>query len=263
VAGKGYFAILCESGYNSLKRARLTSLQVPPKNQREMVPLGSSSESMYPGYSPAHIEYGKAAGEFGQAVGEMKARGEKWEPANGTEYQIGQAHGAKRKMFFQKDRTESTGSEGAAKGASAQLDKEEEPKEEETLGFVIDIEPTPVKLAGRSAKRPLEDESDGGEKKKDKKKKKMKEDKGRERVVETEDISAEVEARLRLKEEKKKSKEGKKRQRESTGDDEEKVVKKPKKDKPKKREAEEGEEGEEGSGNREGKKKRKKNKDVE
>jgi hypothetical protein len=227
-----------------------------------MVPLGSSSESMYPGYSPAHIEYGKAAGEFGQAIGDMKARGEKWEPANGAEYQIGQAHGAKRKMFFQKDRTVSTGSEGAAaKVASTKPTKEDEPKEKETLGFVIDTNPTPVKLPGRSTKRPLQDESEGAEKK-DKKKKRLKEDKGeKEPVTETEDISAEVDARLKAKEEKKKSKEEKKRRRESAGEDEEKVVKKPKKDKSKKRGAEDGEEC---SGDGEGKKKkRKKSKDAE
>jgi hypothetical protein len=226
-----------------------------------MVPLGSSSESMYPGYSPAHIEYGQAAGEFGRAVGEMKARGEKWEPGNGTEYQIGQAHGAKRKMFFRKDRTESPGSEGAAKVASAEPAKEDEPKEEETLGFVIDTKPTPVKLPGGSTKRPLEDEGEGVEKKKDKKRKKAKEDKGeKERVIETEDISAEVNARLEAKE-KKKSKEEKKRRRESAGEEEEKVLKKSKKHNSKKREAEDGEEG---SGDREGKKKkRKKNKDAE
>jgi hypothetical protein len=234
-----------------------SSLKVPPKNQREMVPLGSSSASMYPGYSPAHIEYGKAAGEFGQAVGEIKARGEKWEPANGTEYQIGQSHGAKRKMYFQKDRIESTGSEGAPKAASDQPVKEGKPKEEEILGFVIDIEPTPVKLPGGSSKRPLEDESEGAEKKKNRTKKKLREDKEKECVVETEDISAEVNARLKAKEEKKKLKEEKKRRRESSGDDGEKVIKKPKTDKSKKREAEDGEGGSDGI---EGKnKKRKKN----
>jgi len=226
-----------------------------------MVPLGSSSESMYPGYSPAHIEYGQAAGEFGRVVGEMKARGEKWEPANGTEYQIGQAHGAKRKMFFQKDGTQSTGSEGAAKVASDEPANKDEPKEEETLGFVVDINPTPVKLPGRSTKRPLEDESEGAEKKKDKKKRLREDKEEQEPVIETEDISAEVDARLKAKEEKKKSKEEKKRRRESAGEDEEKIVKKSKKDKSKKRGAEDGEEG---SGDGEGKKKkRKRNKDAE
>jgi hypothetical protein len=232
-----------------------SSLKVQPQKQREMVPLGSSSASMYPGYSPAHIKYGKAAGEFGQAIGEMKARGENWEPANGTEYEIGQSHGAKRKMYFQKDRMESTGSEGAPKTASAQSVKEGEPKEEEILGFVIDIEPTHVKLPGGLSKRPLEDESEGAEKKKDRTKKKLKEDKEKECVIKTEDISAEVNARLKAKEEKKKLKEEKKRRRESSGD-EEKVIKKPKTDKLKKREAEDGEGG---SGGMEGKKKKRKN----
>jgi hypothetical protein len=231
-----------------------------------MVPLGSSSETMYPGYSPAHIEYGKAAGEFGQAIGDLKAQGVKWEtPANGPEYEIGQAHGAKRKLLFKKDRTESTGSEEAPKPAPAQSASGDEAKEVEaveTLGFVIDTNPTPVALPGSLNKRPLENENDGKEKKKDKKKKRSKEDKGeKEPVIETEDISAEVDARLKAKEEKAKAKEEKKRRRESAGEDEEKVVKKAKKDKSKKRDADDGQEG---SGDGEGnKKKRKKNKDAE
>jgi hypothetical protein len=237
-----------------------SSLKVPSQKQREMIPLGSSSASMYPGYSPAHIKYGKAAGEFGQAISEMKAKGEKWEPANGTEYQIGQSHGAKRKMYFQKDRIESSGSEEAPKTVSAQSMKEGEPKEEEILGFVIDTEPTLVKLPGGLSKRPLEDEGEGAEKKKDKTKRKVKEDKEKECVIETEDISAEVNARLKAKEEKKKLKAEKKRRRESSGD-EEKVIKKPKTDKLKKRDAEDGEGG---NGGMEGKnKKRKKNNDPE
>ncbi len=208
-----------------------------------MVPLGSSSESMYPGYSPAHIEYGKAAGEFGQAVGEMKARGEKWVPANGAEYRIGQAHGAKRNMLFQKNRTESTGNEGAAKPEFAGAVNGGAPKEEETLGFVIDTNPMPVTIPGSSTKRPFNGEIEGSEKKKGKKKKNSKEDKEqKDPVIETEDISAEVDARLKAKEEKKRLKEEKKRRRESAGGDEEKVVKKLKKDKSKKREAEDGEE---------------------
>jgi hypothetical protein len=200
---------------------------------------------MYPGYSPAHIEYGKAASEFGQAVGQMKIRGETWEPANGTEYQIGQAHGAKRKMLFQKDKTDSVEIEGAAKAPSSENGNGEEAKEEEILGFVIDINPTPVKLPGSSTKRPLEDESEAAEKKKHKKSKKSN---AGEAVIETEDISAEVEARLKIKEEKKKLKEEKKRRRESSSE-EEKVIKKSKKDKSNKREAEDGkEDGDDGEG---------------
>lgn len=217
---------------------------------------------MYPGYSPAHIEYGKAAGEFGQAIGQMKAQGIKWEnPTNGPEYEIGQAHGAKRKLLFKKDRTESTGSEGASNPTTVEPVKEDEAKGEEageTLGFVIDTNPTPVALPGISNKRPLGDESDSKEKKKDRKKKKSEDDRReKEPVIETEDISAEVDARLRAKEEKaktKKEKKEKKRRRESDGDDE-KVVKKSKKDRSKKREAEDREDG---SADGEGEKKRRK-----
>jgi hypothetical protein len=241
-----------------------TSIQVPPANQREMVPLGSSSASMYPGYSPADIEYGKAAGEVGRAIGEMKARGEKWElPANGPEYQIGQAHGAKRKLLFKKDRTESTGAEEATKTTLAESAPVAEATEEEggeSQYFVIDTNPTPVTIPGSAKKRALEEgSSDEKKEKKEKKKKKSKQEK--EPVIETEDISAEVDARLKAKGEKAKAKEEKKRRRESAGDEEEKTAKKSKKDKSKKREVEEGEEG---SGDGDGKKKkRKKNKDAE
>jgi hypothetical protein len=179
---------------------------------------------MYPGYSPADIEYGKAAGEFGQALGELKAKGVDVEmPANGPEYKIGQAHGAKRKLLFKK----SAGSEGVTKQASAEPGPENDGGDGENPYFIIDTNPTPVVVPGDSKKRPLENGSETEKaEKKDKKKKKSKEEK--EPIIETEDISAEVEARLKAKEEKKK-----KRKRESTGD-EEKELKKSKKDKSKK-----------------------------
>lgn len=197
-----------------------------------MVPLGSSSESMYPGYSPADIEYGKAAGEFGQALGELKAQGVHVEmPANGPEYKIGQAHGAKRK-HLSKERTQSTGSEGVTKQSPAEPEHANDGENGENPYFVIDTNPTPVVVLGDSKKRRLENgsESEMAEKKDKKKKKSKKEDQP---VIETEDISAEVDARLKAKEEKKK------RKRESTGDGE-KEVKKSKKEKSKKHAAEEG-----------------------
>lgn len=214
----------------------LTPVQVPPTSQREQVPLGSSSYSMYPGYSPEDVEYGKAAGEVGQALGELKKQGIKWDgPANGAEYQVGQAHGAKRKMLFMKDRTESTGSENSAQPSGSAEPKPEEASEGNPY-FVIDTEPTPVSLPTMepksSKKRSLEDGTEASGKKKSKKPKEEKEI-----VVETEDISAEVEASLRAKEEKAKAKEEKKRRRSSGGDDSEKVSKKAKKEKIKKRDA--------------------------
>lgn len=51
---------------------------------------------MYPGYSPADHEYGKAAEEFGHSAGKMKAQG--LEPEYGDlDYKIGQAKGALKK----------------------------------------------------------------------------------------------------------------------------------------------------------------------
>lgn len=203
---------------------------------------------MYPGYSPADIEYGKAAGEFGQTVGELKAKGVDVEmPADGPEYKIGQAHGAKRKLLFKKERTESTGSEGVTKQASAEQEPANDEEDSANPYFVIDTKPTPVTVPGDSKKRPLENGSETEKaEKKDKKKKKSKDD--GQPVIETEDISAEVEARLKAKEEKKK------RKRESNGDGD-KEVKKAKTDKSRKH-AVEDDEG--GSENAEGKKKKRK-----
>jgi hypothetical protein len=48
-------------------------------------------------------------------MGEMKKKGvDPVLPANGPEYQTGQAHGAKRKMLFANGRRESTAGDGAS-----------------------------------------------------------------------------------------------------------------------------------------------------
>lgn len=202
---------------------------------------------MYPGYSPADIEYGEASAAMGHSVGKMQAEGQKWElPADGPEYKIGQARGAKRTLVFRKDSGASVENGEPEKAADS---TNEDPAADggENPYFVIDTNPTPIKLG---KKRSAEDESEP-------KKKKTKT--GEEASIETEDISAEVEARLKAKEEKRRAKEEKKRRRSST-DDEEKVSKKPKKEKSKKREADEETEV---SIDGEKRKKRKKNKDSE
>ena len=53
---------------------------------------------MYPGYSPADHEYGKAAEEYGKAAAEARARGIELKHPE-AEYEIGQAKGVKRKTL--------------------------------------------------------------------------------------------------------------------------------------------------------------------
>ena len=62
---------------------------MPPPELVEQVPIGSSSASMYPGYSPADHIYGEAASTFGKVI--SKTRPEGWKPRpDGPEYEIGQ-----------------------------------------------------------------------------------------------------------------------------------------------------------------------------
>ncbi|KAL8761693.1 MAG: hypothetical protein Q9203_007648, partial [Teloschistes exilis] len=53
----------------------IDSDQVPAADQLDKVPLGSSSDSMYPGYSPGDIEYGKASEEYGKYAVDAKMTG--------------------------------------------------------------------------------------------------------------------------------------------------------------------------------------------
>ncbi|KAI9695734.1 MAG: hypothetical protein M1836_006100 [Candelina mexicana] len=192
----------------------------PPTGQREKVPLGSSSVSMYPGYSPADIEYGKAAQEAGQVIAQVKASGGQWQPApDGPQYSVGKMHG-KRKAMFQKPKDEEkqdgdishqmgTNDKAAANG-------EDKGGEGETLSFVVDTNPPPVNIpdVGKKSNKRSSANSFPPEPiaKKSKKAKTKDEPK-----VDTEDISAEVDARMKdkdaKKEEKNKKREEKKRKR--------------------------------------------------
>ena len=216
--------------------------QVEPKQQREQVPLGSSSDSMYPGYSPADHEYGKAAEEYGKAAAEAMAKGIDVKHPD-IEYQIGQAKGSKKRTLAAMQAARDSGSGSGTGSGSDVLGSASKKNEAATNGdttgakagkaspetgnpyFVIDTKPTPVELPDpaiqskeRSASPPPEP-VDGKEHKRLKKRHdgdlpKTEPTDG----VRFEDISEEVDARMKEKEEKRKRKEEKKRKRESGGE---------------------------------------------
>ena len=202
---------------------------------------------MYPGYSPADHEYGKAAEEYGLAVAAARKQGIDFNPTeNGPEYKTAQARGLKRTTLAgmraakaaaeggngsgpgsgsdtQFVRGTSTGS--AVNGQAAEVKSEDETGDGENTYFVIDTSPTPVNLPGIShkpTKRATEDPSppEPVEPKKSKKVK-TKHDGELPGVASSnlafEDISEEVDARLKEKEERRRRKEEKKRKRLSEG----------------------------------------------
>ena len=203
---------------------------------------------MYPGYSPADHEYGKAAEEYGKAAAEARAKGIELKHPE-AEYQVGQAKGAKRKTLAEiqeaqaaKDRTSGSGtgsgtgsgSEGPLKQKSkgdattngqASTEKVQEPSlEGDNPYFIVDTKPTPVNIPGMSSQSLKRSASpqEAVEVKKHKKAKKRHDGempKGEDpQEVQTEDISEQVDARMKEKEQRRKMKEEKKRKRASEGE---------------------------------------------
>ena len=203
---------------------------------------------MYPGYSPADHEYGKAAEEYGRAAAEARAKGIEIKHPE-AEYEVGQAKGGKRKTLGEirgvqaaKGRSSGSGS-GSGTGSESeglipQTTREpattngkastEENPEAGLVGdnpyFIIDTKPTPVNVPEMSSQTLKRSASppEAVEAKKHKKAKKRHDGemlKGEEsQEVKTEDISEQVDARMKEKEEKRKKKEEKKRKRESEGE---------------------------------------------
>ena len=201
---------------------------------------------MYPGYSPADHIYGEASQEFGSQVAEMRKKGVDWTPeGNGPEYVVGQSKLSERqqKEQYQKQRSMSAQSETKPNVDAAQ--EAEAEKSEETPLWFVDPNPTPVNLSDKALKKEKrrvsfrDDETNVAEETHRKKKAKFPdlESKAPE-PVEQDDISGEVESRLKKNEEKRKKKEDKKRKREE-GDSsllaEETAVEPVKTDKPKKK----------------------------
>lgn len=217
--------------------------QVPPVNHLDQVPLGSSSVSMYPGYSPADHDYGKAAEEYGAFAAAARAQGVDVKHPD-LDYEIGQGRGTKRKTLegirqATKVKHGGPGSRGAGEAPGGPKPKPTTPyalhlknqangknTAEETVAngdnpfFVIDVDPTPVNLTEPTIKSPKRSASLADNVEQEKPKKLKKKHKGNlpqaadSQGVEFEDISQEVDARLKEKEAKRKRKEEKKRKRE-------------------------------------------------
>lgn len=208
-------------------------------NTRDQVPLGSSSASMYPGYSPADHVYGQAAMQYGSAAAKAKAEGIELRPHADLEYEICQGKGHKRKklaeMQLPKGSQDMNGSaSGSGADAPSALTNGKKPESEnaeakdEEMGdaaqpsFYIDTNPTPVNLPF-SEKNSSERPTSVSERLKESKSKKSKKAHDGELPaapaqgkIETEDISAEVDARMKEKEEKRLRKEEKKRKKEAS-----------------------------------------------
>ena len=210
-------------------------------NTRDKVPIGSSSASMYPGYSPADHVYGQAAMQYGSAVTKAKTEGIELKPPADLEYELGQGKGIKRKTLatltdlpttkgLQDNSSGSTSGSGADAPSATNVKKlgsEKPDAKDEEMGdaaqpsFYIDTNPTPVNLpfSGKNDSKRATSVSESVEENQSKKSKRAHDGelpaappRGK---IETEDISAEVDARMKEKEEKRLRKEEKKRKKEA------------------------------------------------
>ena len=201
---------------------------------------------MYRGYSPADHEYGRAAEDYGNGAAEARAKDIEIKHLD-AEYDIGRAEGVKRRRTLAEiggvDGVHAIGNSGGSSTSSgsggpvgqdsrepaktngqASTEKVQEATPEgDNPFFVIDTNPTPVKMPETSFE-PLKRSASFSEAVAAKKHKKAKHKhngemlKGEDtREVKTEDISREVDARMKEKEERLKRKEQKKRKRESEG----------------------------------------------
>ena len=112
--------------------------QVPPADNIDRVPLGASSASMYPGYSPADHIYGEASQEYGQRYSEMKKQGTEFKQGpDGIEYVVGQSSKDGKEQLAELRRNREQESQPTVSDA---VDGDEDPS---TL-FTFDSNPTPV-----------------------------------------------------------------------------------------------------------------------
>lgn len=193
---------------------------------------------MYPGYSPADHEYGQASQEFGEQWSAAKAQGAEFKPSpNGPQYEFNQPRQAKRKASRNaqadasaqnsstepKPTSQPADSEPAVSDGVKYHKRQKRAHIKDTMAtaaehgdtiildnqyFRIDKKPTPVSVRTISPS-PLGHKYP--------KKAKIKHDGTvlgvQEKRVEFEDITDEVDARLKVKDEKRKRKEEKKRKR--------------------------------------------------
>jgi hypothetical protein len=216
-------------------------LQVPPRDNIDRVPLGASSASMYPGYSPADHIYGEAASEFGKQMAELKKQGiDLPKDPNGPEYDLAADKKLTQTQIEEIKKQREQEKKGAESGSLVDsADDKADPMEgvEETdvsQLFVIDSNPTPVppfqanvttsltkskNKANDKAKRRNSNDGDmTGEpavEKTHKKKVKVSADSTEPIEPVSDDFEKEAEAKHKEREEKRNAKKNKKRKRDS------------------------------------------------
>ncbi|KAL8684778.1 MAG: hypothetical protein Q9218_008141 [Villophora microphyllina] len=166
--GSGSYRTVCEmiDRTNEILQQSKSAARsfVPPANQIDSVPLGSSSDSMYPGYSPADIEYGKASEEYGNYAADAKKRGVDVVPE--VDYTVGQSKGQSRMTLAQMQaakRLQNGLSSSPGKRPHANTSEEEKVGDEgDKAGsakpssvaseqmFFMDSKPTPVNLSSHT-----------------------------------------------------------------------------------------------------------------
>ena len=185
VEGSGNHRAICamlDRTRESLRQTKDTNRSfVPPTGMRDVVPIGSSSASMYPGYSPADVQYGEPAREFGEQWTQAKEQGAEFSSEqDGPQYEIGQAKGTKRhrksiaqireelairgdplalaskSQTSETERRPDSGARNGASGSSASSRTEKDRSaplpadpvaNEGALLYVVDTKPTPVNLS--------------------------------------------------------------------------------------------------------------------
>ena len=192
---------------------------------------------MYPGYSPADHVYGQAAMEYGTAATKAKAEGIELKPHPDLEYELGQGKGTKRAKLADIQATKglqdsirsasSSGADAPSATNGKKLGSEKSDAKDEEMGdaaqpsFYIDYNPTPINLPFKekndskratSVAEPVEESQPKKAKKAHDGELPAAPAQGK---IETEDISAEVDARMKEKEEKRLRKEEKKRKKEA------------------------------------------------
>ena len=206
---------------------------------------------MYPGYSPADHIYGEAAAEYGAMISEARRQGKeiKSDP-DGIEYVVGQSQLSAReqleevKKSFAAKKAQQSGETseeaGRAQGNGEPMEGVEQTADASQL-FMVDPNPTPIDIlqnkpralsskgknkANDKAKRRVSgpdeetnttrDVSEDSHRKKKVKTTNVEQDSGESKpLLEEDDISAEVDQRLKEKDERRRRKAEKKRKRES------------------------------------------------
>lgn len=197
---------------------------------------------MYPGYSPADHIYGKAALEAGAAAAAAKKQGIELKPPGDIEYEVGQGKGIKRKKLA--DMRAAKGSQGGIGSGSgsgadtpspvvnghsqdvkttgtkpAEAKSIEEDAESAQPAFFVDTNPTPVNLAFATSQPPKRASPDPEPAEEVKTKKTKRKHNGETPAapapgqLETEDITAEVDKRMKEKEERRQRKEEEKKEK--------------------------------------------------